>query len=176
MTDKKEETESKLTLRKPGRLELKKTVDAGQVSQSFSHGRTKKVAVEVKRKRTFERGAGGKMTAVSRQAAAAEPEKPEAAPALRNLTDREREARVRALKGAAVEDEKQRLVDLQAKHEAEDAARRAAQEESQRRLQEEEEARRSAAEGEASRKAEEEAARRKAAEARVQPAQPEPVL
>ena len=176
MTDKKEETESKLTLRKPGRLELKKTVDAGQVSQSFSHGRTKKVTVEVKRKRTFERGAGGKMTAVSRQAAAAEPEKPEVAPALRNLTDREREARVRALKGAAVEDEKQRLVDLQAKHEAEDAARRAAQEESHRRVQEEEEARRNAAEGEASRKAEEEEARRKAAEMRVQPAQPEPVL
>lgn len=176
MTDKKEETESKLTLRKPGRLELKKTVDAGQVSQSFSHGRTKKVAVEVKRKRTFERGVGGKMTAVGRQAAMAEPEKPEAAPALRNLTDREREARVRALKGAAVEDEKQRLVDIQARHEAEEAARRAAQEESQRRVQEEEEARQNAAEGEASRKAEEDEARRKAAEASVQPAQPEPVL
>jgi translation initiation factor IF-2 len=66
MTDKKEEKESKLTLRKPGRLELKKTVGAGQVSQSFSHGRTKKVTVEVKRKRTFEPGAGGKMTAVDR--------------------------------------------------------------------------------------------------------------
>jgi translation initiation factor IF-2 len=176
MTDKKEETESKLTLRKPGRLELKKTVDAGQVSQSFSHGRTKKVAVEVKRKRTFERGAGGKMTAVSRQAAAAEPEKPEAAPALRNLTDREREARVRALKGAAAEDEKQRLVEIQAKHEAEDAARRAAQEESQRRAQEEEEARRNAAEAETRRKTEEEEARRKVAEERKQQTQPEPVI
>ena len=176
MTDKKEETESKLTLRKPGRLELKKTVDAGQVSQSFSHGRTKKVAVEVKRKRTFERGEGGKMTAVSRHAAAAEAEKPKTESAPRNLTDREREARTRALEGAAAEDEKQRLVDIQAKHEAEDAARRAAQEEAQRKIQEEEEARRAAAEIESRRKAEEEEARRKAAEERGQTTQPEPVV
>ncbi len=172
MTDKKEETESKLTLRKPGRLELKKTVDAGQVSQSFSHGRTKKVAVEVKRKRTFERGAGGKMAAVSPHV---EPEKPEATPP-RDLTDREREARIRALKGAAADDEKQRLVEIQAKHEAEEAARRAAQEETQRRAQEEEETRRKAAEEESRRKAEEEEARRRAAEASDQKAQPEPAL
>ena len=177
MTDKKEETESKLTLRKPGRLELKKTVDAGQVSQSFSHGRTKKVAVEVKRKRTFERGASGTMTAVSRQAAAAESEAPEMAVAPRNLTVREREARVRALEGAAVEDEKQRLVDIQSKHEAEDAARRAAHEESQRKIQEEDEARRKAAEAEAGRKVEAEAARAaKAAKAPEPVVQPEPVL
>ena len=174
MTDKKEETDSKLTLRKPGRLELKKTVDAGQVSQSFSHGRTKKVAVEVKRKRTFERGASGKMAAVSQQAAAADQNASESAAMPRNLTEREREARTRALQGAAVEDEKQRLIDIQAKHEAEEAARRAAQEETQRRLQEEEEARRMAAEAEARRKAEEEEARNKAAEERVQPSPPPP--
>ena len=49
---------------RPGRLELKKTVDAGQVRQSFSHGRTKSVAVEVRRKRTFTQGAGGSMEEV----------------------------------------------------------------------------------------------------------------
>jgi translation initiation factor IF-2 len=165
MTDSKEEKESKLTLRKPGRLELKKTVGAGQVSQSFSHGRTKKVTVEVKRKRTFEPGAGGKMTAVGPQTAAVEPERPEAgAAATRDLTAREREARIRALKGAATEDEKQRLVDIQTKHEVDEAARRAAQEEAQRKVQEEEEARRKSAEEEANRKAAEEKARRKSAD------------
>jgi translation initiation factor IF-2 len=175
MTDKNEEKESKLTLRKPGRLELKKTVGAGQVSQSFSHGRTKKVAVEVKRKRTFERGAGGKLTAVSEQAEAPSVAKDEAAP-LRDLTDREREARIRALKGAAAEEEKQRLVEIQAKHEAEEAARRAAQEEAQRRAQEEEELRRKAAEEEAKRKAAEEEARQKAAEEEAKQAKAEPVV
>ena len=37
----------------PGKLELKKTVETGQVRQSFSHGRSKVVTVEVKKKRTF---------------------------------------------------------------------------------------------------------------------------
>ena len=175
MTDKKEEKESKLTLRKPGRLELKKTVGAGQVSQSFSHGRTKKVAVEVKRKRTFERGAGGKLTAVSDQAEAPAAAKDEAAP-LRDLTDREREARIRALKGAAAEEEKQRLAEIQAKHEAEDAARRAAQEEAQRRAQEDEELRRKAAEEEAKRKAADEEARQKAAEEEAKRVKAEPAV
>ena len=60
--------ENKLSLNKPGRLELKKTVETGQVRQSFSHGRTKAVTVEVKRKRTFERGTGGGMQEVKAKA------------------------------------------------------------------------------------------------------------
>lgn len=36
-----------------GRLELKKTFNVGQIKQSFSHGRTKSVSVEVKKKRTL---------------------------------------------------------------------------------------------------------------------------
>ena len=59
------EQDGKLTLRRPGRLELKKTVETGQVRQSFSHGRTKAVTVEVKKKRTFERSVGGNMQAVT---------------------------------------------------------------------------------------------------------------
>ena len=43
----------------PGKLELKKTVETGQVRQSFSHGRSKVVTVEVKKKRTFAADAGG---------------------------------------------------------------------------------------------------------------------
>ncbi|MGQ0674888.1 MAG: translation initiation factor IF-2 associated domain-containing protein, partial [Rhodospirillales bacterium] len=43
----------KLSLAPRGTLELKKTVETGQVRQSFSHGRSKTVTVEVKRKRTI---------------------------------------------------------------------------------------------------------------------------
>jgi translation initiation factor IF-2 len=43
---------SRLSLRPAGRLELGRTVDAGSVKQSFSHGRTKTVQVEVRKKRT----------------------------------------------------------------------------------------------------------------------------
>jgi translation initiation factor IF-2 len=58
MTETKETTEKTLrstTPRKP--LSLKRTVDAGHVRQSFSHGRSKSVVVEKKRKRTIS-GAG----------------------------------------------------------------------------------------------------------------------
>ena len=51
----------------PGRLELKKTVEQGQVRQSFSHGRSKAVTVEVKKRRTFRPAAGGQMAEVARQ-------------------------------------------------------------------------------------------------------------
>ncbi len=54
----------KLKLKKPGKLELSKTVEQGQVKQSFSHGRSKQVSVEVKRKRTYQRGESGRMTEV----------------------------------------------------------------------------------------------------------------
>ena len=52
-------TKTPLTLGR-GKLELKKTVESGQVRQSFSHGRSKVVQVERKRTRQFERGADGK--------------------------------------------------------------------------------------------------------------------
>jgi translation initiation factor IF-2 len=54
MTETKESTEKTLrgaTPRKP--LSLKRTVDAGHVKQSFSHGRSKSVVVEKKKKRTI---------------------------------------------------------------------------------------------------------------------------
>ena len=44
------ETDNKTTLgRKP--LGLKRSVEAGEVKQTFSHGRTNKVVVEVKRRK-----------------------------------------------------------------------------------------------------------------------------
>ena len=53
MSDQNEQDAGKnrLSLRPGGRLELGKTVDAGSVRQSFSHGRTKTVQVEVVKKR-----------------------------------------------------------------------------------------------------------------------------
>ncbi len=42
----------RLSLRPAGRMELGRTVDAGSVRQSFSHGRSKVVQVEVRKTRT----------------------------------------------------------------------------------------------------------------------------
>ena len=123
MTDTKEtdDGKKKLGLSRPGKLELNKTVETGQVKQNFSHGRSKMVTVENKKKRTFATDAGGKMSEVKAslglKEAAAEVEKEDAleaqataAPvepvdekssaALSKLTDSEREARMRALESA----------------------------------------------------------------------------
>ncbi|EHM00241.1 bacterial translation initiation factor IF-2 associated region, partial [Acetobacteraceae bacterium AT-5844] len=53
MSDQNEQDSGKgrLSLRPGGRLEIGKTVDAGSVRQSFSHGRSKSVQVEVVKKR-----------------------------------------------------------------------------------------------------------------------------
>ncbi len=103
-----------LHLTSKGKLELKKTVDAGSVRQSFSHGRTKTVTVEVKRKRTIEKGAAPGIAdggAAARRAAEGLPTKggpgrgPKGA-TVRQLTKEEREARARALLGAFKEEER----------------------------------------------------------------------
>ncbi len=47
-----ETAKGRLSLRPAGRLEVGRTVDAGSVRQSFSHGRSKVVQVEVRKKRT----------------------------------------------------------------------------------------------------------------------------
>ena len=36
-----------------GKLQLKKTFNVGQIKQSFSHGRTRSVSVEIKKKRVL---------------------------------------------------------------------------------------------------------------------------
>jgi translation initiation factor IF-2 len=100
------ETDSKkpLSLSRPGRLELKKTVDAGMVKQSFSHGRTKQVSVEVKKKRTFTRGEkSGEMTEA--ESGEVSPFKPTPASGLDRdthhaLSEAEKHARLRALEDA----------------------------------------------------------------------------
>ena len=122
MSDAKETDNVKkpLGLLKPGRLELNKTVEAGQVKQNFSHGRSKMVTVEKKKKRTFMADTAGEMSEVKAglrgasltEAAAATEEveapAPKPAPVVKkpapsnasNLTDSEREARLKALESA----------------------------------------------------------------------------
>ncbi len=160
MNEQKEEAtpKKKLGLSQPGRLELKKTVDGGQVRQSFSHGRTKAVVVEVRRKRIYTQAPDGAMTETSaaREAAAEALEAAEGAPAAeaptedvkrtppRELTQGEKAARARALSGLkhleAEEDARRDAEAERARAEAE--AARLAEEE---RLREEEAARRQAA-------------------------------
>ena len=64
---KEKRKKSKLSLSKPGTLELKKTVESGQVRQNFSHGRSKMVQVERRTKRTFALDSGGKMSEVKEE-------------------------------------------------------------------------------------------------------------
>ncbi len=119
MTDKTEEPKKVLSLGAKPKLELKKSVNpdakagAGSVRQSFSHGRSKTVAVEVKRKRegsvTQATEAKSGMSAVR----ATEPGTTISliggkAAAARQLTQEERETRMRALRGAVLENESRR--------------------------------------------------------------------
>ncbi|MSO75443.1 MAG: translation initiation factor IF-2 [Alphaproteobacteria bacterium] len=96
MTKTTETEQPKLTLARPGRLELKKTVESGQVRQSFSHGRSKTVTVEVKRKRTFTQDAAGQMVHIEAEAKLQPPLGDERA--ISRLSKEERAARERALK------------------------------------------------------------------------------
>ena len=126
---------SKLELSKPGKLELKKTVATGQVRQNFSHGRSRMVTVEVRKKRTFARDAGGHMAEVPEAAEAeVEAKAPDTdvspvagtAPepvAAGTLTDEEKAARARALEAA-----KQFESEVQAKAQAQAKAKAAAEE------------------------------------------------
>ncbi len=111
----------KLGLSAPGKLELNKTVETGSVRQSFSHGRSKMVAVEVKKKRVFAPDSGGHMAEVKKPAeplvapaiteeivVAAVPEAPTTTPTGRVLTNEERASRMKALEEAREEGETKR--------------------------------------------------------------------
>src|SRR5947209_16815599 len=58
MTEANEQEQKRpLTLRSGGTLGLRRPVETGQVRQSFSHGRSKQVTVEVRKKRIITPGA-----------------------------------------------------------------------------------------------------------------------
>ena len=112
----------KLGLSAPGKLELNKTIETGSVRQSFSHGRSKMVAVEVKKKRVFAPDSGGQMAEVKKVAeplvtppaqeavvVAPEPDVDMTTPAGHVLTNEERASRMKALEGAREQDEAKRI-------------------------------------------------------------------
>ena len=163
MNDANEQEQKRpLTLaRAGGRLELRKNVETGQVRQSFSHGRSKTVTVEVRKKRSIgvpsEPAKADASPATSRERGTVQPRSLDAtrrsAATPRALTAEEKAGRVRAVHDARKADE--------------EAHRRAALAEADRRRQEEERAAEQAlrrAEEEARRKVEEEEERRRAAE------------
>ncbi len=182
MSETQETDSGKLSLSKPKKLELKKTVDGGQVRQSFSHGRSKTVTVEIKKKRSVGRDAAGAANLTVSQEEAKAPPPKEAPPAaeevvevletpqtvedqdasarsagivLRDLTEDEKEARARALEGA-------KRADSEARQRAEVEATRRAEEQAKLQAERDEAAKR--AELEEARKRTEEEARLKAEE------------
>ncbi|HEX9491500.1 MAG TPA: translation initiation factor IF-2 [Stellaceae bacterium] len=180
MTDNSDhDTKRPLSLGRPSgsRLELRKPIETGQVRQSFPHGRSKTVQVEVRRKRAVPPGLAERPDAPAPNEAA-KPAAGSATPAAqptrrpmvlpRGLTAEERAGRVRALKGAIRADEdarKQAVID--ATREREEEARRA-EEEGRRRV--EDEAKRKVDE-EAKRKTEEDTKRKAEDESRRQMAE-----
>jgi translation initiation factor IF-2 len=137
-------TRKPLKLSSPGKLELKKTVDGGQVRQSFPHGRTKTVTVELKKKRTYTQGAGGKMTEVPHEAEAklgltTPPPAPEVDDRPHHtLTEHERVARTKALEQAKRdEDVRKQFEEEEAKRAAERTEREKAEVDKRRREEEE---------------------------------------
>ena len=119
-----QDTKKVLSLGGRPKLELKKPVAAdppaaaGSVKQSFSHGRSKTVAVEVKaRKRVTESDAPKPAAAPSKAEAPAVTSNTSARSAttaqLRQLTEEERNARARALRGAAVDNERREIEEAQ---------------------------------------------------------------
>ncbi len=162
-----------LSLARPSRLELKKKVEYGQVRQSFSRGRTKAVAVEVRKKRSTGREGPAAPPAVVE----APPVEVKPAPVkvveevreeilddaasargrvvLKSLTEDEKAARAKALEGAKIADEAARArAEDEARVQAEEDVRRAQEHEAaDQRAAEEEERKR--LEADARRKAEE---------------------
>ncbi|TGS86318.1 translation initiation factor IF-2 [Mesorhizobium sp. M3A.F.Ca.ET.174.01.1.1] len=156
-----------LTLKRPG-------IEQGTVRQNFSHGRTKSVVVETKKRKFSLPGDKPEPVAPSvftpkpsAQAAPVVQEAPKAPPApersgmvLNELSRGEMEARRRALEGSkAREIEDRQRAQEEAKRRAEEEERRKREREDSARRQAEEEARLQA-EAESRRRAEEEARRR----------------
>ena len=118
-SDKNEKTDGK----QGKTLSLKRTVESGQVRQSFSHGRSKSVVVEKKRKRIVTSGQAAKPVEDKPAAPAPVEETPKN---LGGLSKSEQEARLAAVAEAKVRAEEEKEQEkLRAAQAAEDAARRA---------------------------------------------------
>jgi translation initiation factor IF-2 len=172
MTDQTEKP--KLGTRPP--LGLKRTVETGKVKQSFSHGRSNTVVVEVKKRRIIGRPGEAPAPEEPKPEAVTAPPTPApaapkpAAPQPRKLTQSEEIAARKEMQAKLLrEAEESRLASLEEARRREDRARTEQSEEERRRAEENRKAEETAAE-EARQKAEEEA--RQTAEAAAAP-QPE---
>jgi translation initiation factor IF-2 len=181
-----QEQKRPLTLRSAGTLGLRRPVETGQVRQSFSHGRSKAVTVEVRKKRVIAPGAAPEPArtepaapTVDRGQPAGPAEAPETAEPTRRtlgvprtLTAEEHATRVRVLQDARKADEDSRrraaLAEADRRRQAEERAAIEAlersEEEARRRADEEDAKKR--AEEETKKRAEDEEARRKEEESR----------
>jgi len=181
MSDVDQEQKRPLTLRSGGTLGLNRPAEGGQVKQSFSHGRSKTVAVEVRPKRRVIMPGQAPEPAKAEAAAPAVARAPFSAPSPtpsapgdtgeprrvvtippRALTADERASRLRVVQDAQKADAeaRQRAAIVEEDRRREEAARAA--EEAERRA--EEEARRKAEEEEAKKRALEESKQRSAEE------------
>src|SRR5262245_50723042 len=135
----------RLSLRPAGRLELGRTVDAGSLRHSLSHGRSKVVQVEVRKKRApvgapATGGGGSGPSAPAARSGGTPGERPAVTSVPRALTATEQAARQRALveqqreaaRREAERREQEKISILSAAEEArrrEEEARKAAEEE-----------------------------------------------
>jgi translation initiation factor IF-2 len=181
-----QEQKRPLTLRSAGTLGLRRPAEPGQVRQSFSHGRSKAVTVEVRKKRVIAPGAApeaGRPEPTAPTGAHAQPAAPAAAPETaeparrtlgvpRTLTAEEHATRVRVLQDARKADEESRrqaaLAEADRRRQEEERsareAREHAEETARRRLDEDDAKKR--AEEDVKKRAEDEEARRKEEESR----------
>jgi len=112
MTDTKNPGDKTLSVNPPKTLSLKRPVEQSTVRQSFSHGRTKQVVVEVKRRAAGHEvkepvaprppQAPAPQATAPRPAAPQPPQRPASSMLLRTLSDEEKDARQRALSEARV--------------------------------------------------------------------------
>jgi translation initiation factor IF-2 len=140
MSETTKDTDAKkkpLSLSRPGKLELKKTVEQGQIRQSFSHGRSKAVTVEVRKKRTYAPTESGGMAEV--KPGAEVPVEAEESATGEKLTTGELAVRARVLEDAKRDEERRRIEDAErAEREAEEAKKRAEEEAEQAKREAEE--------------------------------------
>ncbi|MEN8236097.1 MAG: translation initiation factor IF-2 [Pseudomonadota bacterium] len=129
MSDKNEENGKNTLSLKPKKLELKKVVSAGQVRQSFSHGRSKTVEVEVKKKRrTISKEQLASTTTTNEESAPEPSKKPISQSAEQSLpaeTDKEEDTKSQAIPHGLTKEEWEariRVVKAAKKRQDEEAA------------------------------------------------------
>ena len=162
MTDTKTPGDKTLTVNPPKTLSLKRPVEQSTVRQSFSHGRTKQVVVEVKRRAAGHEvkepvaprapQAPAPQAPAPRPAAPPPPQRPASSMLLRTLSDEEKDARQRALSEArsseaearriAEDDARQRAAAVERERQEREAAATRQRQEEERRRQDDDQKRR----------------------------------